>query len=105
MYISCCEKLNILNERNIGKCPLCNNNIVNKKSDKYNFYGCSNYINGCKFTIGTICGILPNKKDVIKLLSDNITDEIEGFKENNTETTFTAKIQLINNKIKLLKIK
>ena len=104
LYISCCKKLNMLNERNIGKCPVCNNNIVHKKSDKYNFYGCSNYINGCKFTIGTIYGILPNKKDVIKLLSENITDEIKGFKNNNTESTFTAKIQLINNKINLLRL-
>lgn len=104
LYINCCKKLNGLDERNIGICPICNNNIVHKKSDKYEFYGCSNYINGCKFTIGSICGILPSKKDVSKLLSENITSEIKGFKDINSRTTFNAKIQLINNKINLLKL-
>jgi DNA topoisomerase-3 len=104
LYIDCCKKLNLLNDKNVGICPICNNNIIHKKTDKYNFYGCSNYINGCKFTIGTICGILPSKKDVSKLLSEKVTDEIKDFKDINSGSTFNAKIQLINNKINLLKL-
>lgn len=105
LYIDCCKKLDSLDINNLGKCPICNNNIIHKKSDKYNFYGCTNYINGCKFSIGNMYGVLIDKKDVVKLLSEKVTDEINGFKYNETGNEFTAKLQLIDNKINLLKIK
>jgi DNA topoisomerase-3 len=103
LYIDCCKKLENLNNNYVGKCPICNNNVIHKNSDKYNFYGCNNYTKGCNFTINSIYGVLPSKKDVIKLLSEKVTNEINGFK-NETGNEFKAKLQLIDNKINLLKI-
>ena len=73
----------------LGTCKLCGGSII----DKGSFYGCSNYQkSGCKFTISKkIKGKSITQKQVKKLLSEGVTDIIEGF--NGKEKEFAAKIK------------
>ena len=61
----------------IGKCPLCGNDVIkNKKA-----YGCSNWKNGCKFTIwGIIAGKKITDNQIKDLLTKGKTNKIKGFK-------------------------
>lgn len=61
----------------IGKCPLCGNDVIkNKKA-----FGCSNWKNGCKFTIwGIIAGKKITDNQAKDLLIKGKTNKIKGFK-------------------------
>lgn len=65
----------------VGSCKKCNGQVINKGS----FYGCSNYkTNGCQFTLsGKILGKTISKTNIEKLLSNNKTNLIKGFKKEN----------------------
>lgn len=73
-------------------CPKCG-----KKIRKTGFgYGCSGYSkdddNSCDFAIsGTICGKKIPEKQIVKLIKDNMTDVIEGFKSKKGNK-FSAKL-------------
>lgn len=57
------------------KCPICGSALVKRSFG----YGCAGYQNGCKFTIGTICGVKLRETQVKKLLTDGKTALIKGF--------------------------
>src|SRR5699024_5703490 len=37
-------------EESVAKCPACEGNIIEIKTEKSSFYGCTNYKGGCKVT-------------------------------------------------------
>lgn len=96
------EKLVTLSEQkkessNVAKCPSCKKGYVVKKKS---FYGCTEYKNGCEFTLP---GTLLDKKlseIVIKDLCDNNkTKKIKGFTSKNGKN-FEARLLLVDNKLK-----
>lgn len=75
-------------DRTVGKCPLCNSNVLIGKS----YYLCEKYRNPCTFIIGEISGKMIPVGQAQKLLSKNMTDTISGFKYKDKEGTFSAKL-------------
>ena len=64
----------------VGKCPMCGSAV---KRGKYS-YGCSNYKNGCKFSVGAyICNRAISKRNVAMLLESGRTSVIKGFVSKN----------------------
>ena len=91
------EKVNINIDKNIiGKCPVCNNDVLESSKSYY----CSNWKNGCSFTIWkTISDKKLTESNVKALLENRITKEIKGFKSKSGKL-FNAKLKLNNdNKI------
>ncbi len=74
--------------RKLGNCKFCDGNVI----DKGTFYGCSNYQKtGCTFTISKkILGKTITQAQLKKLLTDGVTDQIQGFKSKDKE--FNAKL-------------
>ena len=73
-----------------GKCPLCGCDV---KRTKFG-YGCSNYVNGCKFALsGIICNRVISISNIKKLLSEGRTDMINGFISKNNKQ-FNAVLKL-----------
>lgn len=96
------EKLKKLAEQkkessNVTLCPECSKGYMVKKKS---FYGCTEYKNGCEFTLP---GVLLDKKlseIVIKDLCENKkTDTIKGFKSKKG-SNFDARLKLENNELK-----
>ncbi|MBE6634122.1 MAG: type IA DNA topoisomerase [Ruminococcaceae bacterium] len=78
-------------EESVGKCPSCGKKVFKKGK----FYGCEGYREGCKFTVNTvICGKEIPLEQVQKLLSEGVTDEIEGFLSARTGKSFSAALRL-----------
>ena len=75
----------------VGKCPMCGSEVIKNRYA----YGCRDYQN-CKFKINTsICNRVISKSNVIKLLSEGTTSQIEGFISKNGKE-FNAKLKLDN---------
>lgn len=69
-------KENLREKESIGKCPLCNKDVLESSKSYY----CSNYKNGCNFTIWkTISGKKISKSIAKEILCNRKTDIIEGF--------------------------
>lgn len=70
----------------IGHCKKCDGSII----DKGNFYGCTNYQKTkCDFTVSKrILGKKISQKNILKLLKENKTEVIKGFKKE--EKTFNG---------------
>lgn len=65
------------NREKIGKCPMCGNVVVNFPKS----FGCSNYKNGCKFSIWkNIAGKTITKTIAKELIEKGRTNKIDGFK-------------------------
>ena len=80
---------------NVGKCPLCGGNITRTKFG----YGCSNYKDGCKFSIGgIICKRVISVSNATKLLEEGRTSKINGFTSKNGKL-FDAFLKLENGKV------
>ena len=76
----------------VGKCPLCSSEV---KRNKFG-YGCGNYKNGCKFTVGAyICGRAISARNVTLLLDSGRTSVIKGFTSKNGKS-FDAALKLDN---------
>lgn len=87
------------NKMVIGNCPICKKGQV---IDKTTFYGCSNYKNGCSFTISkTISKKKLNEKVIKDLLEKGETTKLKGFKSK-AGKTFEARLILKNDGIKFL---
>lgn len=79
----------------IGKCPLCNDDVV---KGRYN-YGCMGYKSGCKFKINfVICKRIISINNAKMLLSTGETSKIKGFVSKNNKL-FDAKLKLQNGQI------
>lgn len=82
----------------LGKCPLCNNNIIEGSKSYY----CSAYKDGCKFGIWkNISGKKITNSNVKQLLTKGITNEIKGFKSKNGKE-FKAKLQIKEGEVKFV---
>lgn len=91
LYKLACEKMKnsavqktvgpVNQNESLGKCPCCGSDIVKKKGKYGEFYSCSGYTAGCKFSISKVCGKLPSVAQVKKLLKTGKTDEIKGMKK------------------------
>ncbi|MEC3020338.1 DNA topoisomerase [Bacillus cereus] len=89
-------KFPTIEELSLGKCPKCRKGEI---LDKESFYGCSNYKNGCDFTIpAEIKGKSIPGSQIKKLIGKNrTTDFIKGFISEKGE--YTAAIYLKDNKL------
>ena len=75
----------------LGSCPLCGGEVRRMR----NFYGCSGYKEGCKFSVNThICGRAISVGNLQKLLTDGTTEVIEGFRSKKTGQPFSAALRL-----------
>ncbi len=75
----------------IGKCPVCGKEIKRQR----NFYGCTGYKEGCKFSVRTsICKRTIPVAQVQKLITEGKTDLLEGFVSPKTGKTFSAYLVL-----------
>lgn len=81
----------------LGVCPLCNNGRVVRNSKGY---GCDNWRSGCKFFIGTICGIQISVGQIKKLIKYGRTDVINGFKSKKGNV-FSARLIIKDKKIEM----
>ena len=82
--------------KEIVPCPMCK---VGKISLRKNFYGCSNYKNGCKQTFpARLLGKKLSEKNMKDLCSRGKTSEIKGFKSKSGKQ-FSASLHLIEGKI------
>lgn len=85
-----------INTKIIGNCPVCNDG---KMIDRQKFYGCSNYKNGCTFSISKIIsGKKLTQKNIKDLLEKRETSKIQGFKSK-TGKAFEAILTVNNDKV------
>ena len=78
-----------------GKCPLCDGDVIRTKFG----YGCTNYKNGCKFSVSkSICQRTISISNVRMLLASGKTSKIQGFKSKNGKD-FDAVLKLDNGKV------
>ena len=92
------ESLDIKFESEYGNCPSCKDGYIR---DVGNFYGCSNYRNGCKFTLPKKwAGKKLTKKNIKDLITKQKTDLIIGFKKKKGGD-FNAYLTLKENKIEM----
>jgi DNA topoisomerase-3 len=78
-----------------GKCPLCDGDVVRTKFG----YGCSNFRNGCKFSVSkTICQRTISISNIRMLLSTGRTSKIQGFISKNGKS-FDAVLKLEDGKV------
>ena len=78
-----------------GKCPLCDGDVVRTKFG----YGCSNFRNGCKFSVSkTICQRTISISNIRMLLQTGRTSKIQGFVSKNGKS-FDAYLKLDNGKV------
>lgn len=64
----------------IGRCPLCGSEVKRYKVS----YGCSNYKNGCRFSLSLyICGRAVSVRNARQLLETGSTSKIKGFVSKN----------------------
>lgn len=79
----------------IGTCPLCHKGEVRRTAFGY---GCSEWKDGCKFTIhGIICDRVISKSNVQLLLANGKTSKIKGFVSKKSGKTFDAALVMDEN--------
>ena len=79
----------------VGICPLCGNTLRRQR----NFYGCSGYKDGCKFSVNTsICKRVIPISQLQKLITEGKTDVLDGFCSSRTGKSFEAALKLENGK-------
>ena len=64
------------NAESVGNCPACGKPVVKNSWG----YGCTGYKDGCRFSVGTICGKKISEAQVKQLISKGKTGVIKGFK-------------------------
>jgi len=77
---------------NICKCPKCNEGYI---TNRKNLYGCTNYKNGCDFTLPKkLLEKTLTEKTIKDLCINNITNEIKGFVSKKSGRSFNTKLTL-----------
>jgi DNA topoisomerase III len=80
-----------------GVCPVCKKG---RMVDRKTLIGCSEFSNGCTFSIGkTIASKKLTDKNIKDLLEKGITPVIKGFKSSKTKKSFEAKLKIEDKKI------
>jgi len=92
---------NYLDTKSLGKCPLCGEGVVEKKSKKSTFFGCEGYgKTKCSFTLSNkVLGKSIPKAQITKLLDKGKTNKIRGFKKD--DKTFDAYLEWNSEKGKI----
>lgn len=81
----------------VGVCPHCKTGEI---ADRGKFYGCSNYRQGCQFTLPKRwCGKTLSKTVIRDLITTGETGIIKGFKSKKTGKSFSAKLKLAAGKL------
>ncbi|WP_225340977.1 type IA DNA topoisomerase [Lysinibacillus capsici] len=81
---------------NKGNCPCCKKGQM---IDRKTFYGCSEYRNGCKFSINKIIATKKlTEKNINDLLNKGIASVIKGFKSK-ADKLFDAKLKVTGDKV------
>lgn len=89
------DEVEISGAAGIGKCPLCGGTVKKLSWG----YGCSNYKNGCEFSVNKkFAGKTLPESQVKKLLEKGTTDEIKGFKSKEGKE-FSAKLKVDEGKV------
>lgn len=71
------------------KCPSCKGTLI-----KYSWgYGCSGYQEGCRFSVGAVCGKILTVRQVEKLIKKGNTGIITGFQKRDG-SSFDAALEL-----------
>jgi len=79
----------------VGLCPVCSSEV---KRNKFG-YGCSNYKNGCKFSVGAyICGRAISAQNVTMMLDSGKTSKIKGFVSPKSGKSFDAALKIDGDK-------
>lgn len=77
----------------VAKCPLCGRDVKRQR----NFYGCSGYKEGCKFSVQTsICSRVISITNLRELTENGRTPVISGFISQRTGKPFDAALKLEN---------
>lgn len=77
----------------VAICPLCGRDMKRFR----NFYGCTGYKNGCKFSVNTtICGRAISVANLKLLTETGKTATIQGFVSSRTKKNFDAALKLEN---------
>ena len=90
-----------IQELSLGPCLKCKHPVVEKPK----FYGCSNYVNGCDFTMPkTFLEKKLTASNVKAILEKGQSNTIKGFKSASKGTVFDAKLYFdrAENRLKLL---
>ncbi|MBE6553958.1 MAG: DNA topoisomerase III [Ruminococcaceae bacterium] len=75
----------------VAKCPLCGRDVKRQR----NFYGCSGYKEGCKFSVNiSICNRVISVSMLRDLIANGRTAVISGFLSARTGKTFDAALKL-----------
>lgn len=111
LYIDSCNQIENSKNQKIGKeevkslgvCPSCKKGSITHRKGKskkgsYDFYGCTNWKDGCKFNIGQICGKMLTENQVKTLLDKKEVGPIKGFKKKDGTVLNPAKVILKNDK-------
>lgn len=85
----------------LGTCPSCGGNITKKEGKFGTFYSCSNYKDGCKFTINKICSKTLTETQVKKLLKDKKLIDVKGLKKKDGKELSNVNILLDGSEVKL----
>lgn len=114
VYKEACDKLSKSKEKvvtqsdeGLGICPICKSGEIvhrkgSKNGNKYDFYGCTNWKGGCKFTInGVFLFKKLTEKQVKTLIEKGETRKIKGFKNKEGKELPSAKIVLKDGKVQL----
>ena len=89
------DEIEISGSTGVGKCPVCGGRI---KAISWG-YGCSNYKNGCGFSISKkIAEKTLSEAQVRELLEKGVTEEIKGFKSKDGKE-FSAKLKIEEGKV------
>lgn len=81
----------------VGVCPVCKTGEI---SDRGKFYGCSNYRQGCHFSLPKQWSGKKLPISAIKqLIKTGETAQLKGFKSKKTGKAFSAKLKLVAGKL------
>ena len=77
----------------VAKCPFCGKDMIRQK----NFYGCTGYKDGCKFSVNiNMCGRVISVAMLKELTEQGKTPVIKGFVSPRTGKSFDAALKLEN---------
>ncbi len=80
-----------------GVCPICKKG---RMVDRKTLIGCSEFSNGCTFSIGkTVASKKLTNKNIKDLVGKGITPVIKGFKSSKTKNSFEAELKIKDKKI------
>lgn len=115
VYINACKKIGLNKDKKVSKvdsqeglgiCPNCGKGqIVHRKGKSakgaYDFYACTNWKEGCKFTISEILQKKLTEKQVQQLLEKGETAPIKGFKKKDGSLLPSAKLIIKDKKVEI----